>query len=85
MSYVPNRPAAVPPQLRMLSEWALAELSALANELEERTRNQQFAVRYTEPDRPRAGMVVYADGTSWDPGSGEGVYVYNLAGVWVKL
>ena len=24
----------------------------------------------------RDGMVVYADGTDWDPGSGEGIYAY---------
>ena len=24
----------------------------------------------------RDGMIVYADGTSWDPGSGEGIYAY---------
>ncbi len=26
------------------------------------------------------GMVIYADGTNWDPGSGEGVYCYYNAG-----
>lgn len=40
---------------------------------------------YAEPERPRAGMLVYADGTTWDPGAGEGVYVYDLAGTWNKL
>lgn len=28
------------------------------------------------PARPRDGMIRYADGTEWDPGSGEGVYAY---------
>jgi hypothetical protein len=37
-----------------------------------------------EPTRPRNGLVVYADGTNWDPGSGEGIYGYE-AGAWVKL
>ena len=27
--------------------------------------------------------VVY--GTSWNPGSGEGIYFFNAAGSWVKL
>ena len=36
------------------------------------------------PDRPRNGMVVLADGTNWDPGSGAGVYAY-YGSAWVKL
>lgn len=37
-----------------------------------------------EPAEPFDGMLVYADGTSWNPGSGEGFYGYE-AGAWVKL
>lgn len=33
------------------------------------------------PAKPRGGNVRYADGTSWNPGSGEGVYAY-YAGAW---
>jgi len=36
------------------------------------------------PDKPRNGLIVYADGTNWNPGSGEGYYGYE-AGAWVKL
>jgi hypothetical protein len=36
------------------------------------------------PASPVAGMVVIADGVSWDPGSGEGMYRRNLANtLWV--
>ena len=28
------------------------------------------------PDKPFDGMLVYADGTNWDPGNGEGFYGY---------
>lgn len=39
-----------------------------------------------EPVRFKAGDVVGADGTNWDPGSGEGVYRRNLANsAWVFL
>jgi hypothetical protein len=34
------------------------------------------------PRGPKAGWVVYADGVGWDPGSGEGVYRYTIAGAW---
>jgi len=36
------------------------------------------------PDKAQLGMMRYADGTGWDPGGGEGVYVYMSTG-WVKL
>lgn len=36
------------------------------------------------PTKPREGMVVYADGTDWNPGSGEGFYGYYAAS-WKKL
>lgn len=38
---------------------------------------------YVAPTKPRAGMVVFADGTKWNPGSGRGVYVYKTS--WVFL
>ena len=36
------------------------------------------------PSRVEDGLVVYADGTNWDPGSGEGVYAYYNS-TWNKL
>lgn len=36
------------------------------------------------PSRPRDGDIRYADGTNWDPGSGEGVYAYYNS-TWNKL
>ena len=32
-----------------------------------------------EPDRLYNGLQVYADGTNWNPGSGEGGYLYYAA------
>jgi hypothetical protein len=44
--------------------------------------NLQSPVFNAEPDRPRDGMIRYADGTNWDPtGDGEGYYGY-WAGAW---
>lgn len=37
-----------------------------------------------EPVRLREGMVAGADGTNWNPGSGQGVYVYYNS-AWNKL
>lgn len=36
-------------------------------------------VRYSAPDKTWAGMLIYADGTTWNPGAGEGVYVRDKA------
>lgn len=36
------------------------------------------------PARPADGVIAYADGTNWDPGSGAGFYGYE-DGSWVKL
>lgn len=34
---------------------------------------------YDPPDKLRDGLRAYADGTSWNPGSGEGAYMYYAA------
>ena len=39
---------------------------------------------HEEPQRPRVGDIRYADGTDWNPGSGEGVYLYNGTS-WTKF
>lgn len=39
---------------------------------------------YSAPTKPRDGDIRYADGTSWNPGSGAGVYVYKGSS-WVLL
>jgi hypothetical protein len=36
------------------------------------------------PTKPEEGMIVVADGTGWNPGSGKGAYEYK-SGAWVKL
>ena len=42
---------------------------------------------HAEPQRPREGDVRYADGTNWNPGSGEGIYYFRKGspGSWVQL
>ena len=45
--------------------------------------NLEFKVWHVEPDKPRVGQAYYADGSDWNPGSGEGLYIYKSA--WVFL
>jgi len=39
---------------------------------------------YAPPDKPRESMYAKADGLSWNPGAGAGLYQYQ-SGAWVKL
>lgn len=46
----------------------------------------QYTVHHNEPDKPRAAVLYYADGTNWNPlAGGEGFYYYTSGAVWVKL
>ena len=44
----------------------------------------QVDVLTDAPLSPVNGMLAYADGTNWNPGSGAGFYGYQ-SGAWVKL
>ena len=59
------------------------EFNTIAREMSE-TVALDLRPIYAAPLRPRDGMIVFADGTTWDPGGGRGVYVYSSA-AWVKL
>jgi hypothetical protein len=43
-----------------------------------------FEFAFVAPDKPREGMIRFADGTSWNPGAGLGLYQYQ-GGAWVNL
>ena len=43
-------------------------------------------VVHVAPEKPRQGDIRYAAGApDWNPGSGEGIYFYNSAGIWKSL
>ena len=44
----------------------------------------QFVTQNVAPTKPREGMTALADGTNWDPGGGQGLYIY-YASAWNKL
>jgi hypothetical protein len=60
------------------------EFRAVSRELLD-TQALELRARYAEPTKRLPGLIVYADGTEWNPGSGEGVYVWTIAGAWAKL
>lgn len=77
---MPYAPAVPPSDPSSLPDYVYTELGKVGNELE---GIWQLEVRHVPPDKPRDGMLVFADGTDWNPGAGRGVYVYD--GGWVKL
>lgn len=70
-------------ELSELGQWAEREFEALGRQFTNFDTVQQN-VLHVEPQRPRDGMIAYADGTNWDPGEGEGVYGY-VGGAWTLL
>lgn len=60
----------------------LAEIARVLDEDQHEVVN--LNVTYAEPNKVYDGLVVIADGTSWNPGSGAGMYLY-LGGGFSKL
>ena len=71
------------PELQEAVRWVEDELRAVEDAQAE-TQELDLREVFREPERPRNGMIVQADGTQWNPGQGRGVYAY-LNGAWVKL
>lgn len=78
MNYQPTPP---PNEFRALTEYIARELRRIADSM---GTTAQLDVLHAEPPLAVDGMMVYADGTDWDPGSGAGFYGRE-SGAWVKL
>ena len=78
MSYIP-RPA--PSDPAQLPGYLFQELQNLQNALTAARPSIILAPVYAEPAKRPEGLVVYADGTTWDPGSGAGTYQWR-GGAW---
>ncbi len=80
MAYTPE----VFPRGQDLAEYLQRELLRIAAEFTLLEEGRGKPILYVAPTKPRDGMLVYADGTAWNPGSGEGFYE-RRGGAWVKL
>ena len=84
MVYVPSAP---PPQqdkaLSDLMKWMQEELNEIATAFTSQEL-LQLETLYEEPEKPRESLIVVADGTQWNPGSGAGLYIYR-SGSWVLI
>lgn len=79
------QPSLVPDAAGKLRDWLERELRAIKEAWEAEKPSERLQIRHAEPQRLREGMLVYADGSDWDPGSGEGVYRYSTGGTWEFL
>ena len=72
--FVPDDPAQLPGFLRQ-------EFLGIKQSLETGSDAFYLKVLYAAPAKVREGMVILVDGTTYNPGSGGGVYCYR-AGAW---
>lgn len=79
------QPIPAPENPARVRTWAASMFRAIADALEVPTAATfHVETRGAAPDKYSDGDIVYADGSSWDPGSGEGFYGRE-GGAWVKL
>lgn len=76
--YTPRIPPSKPEDLLPYLDDEFGRVAAVVND----GLAGQWEIRYVVPPKRKPGMVVYADGVKWNPGSGEGLYRYTLAGIW---
>lgn len=79
------KPSQAPPTKdpTAIIHWLTGELNNLAQVLNRYDR-LQFIPLTVAPPKPSEGLVVFADGVEWDPGSGAGLYQY-VGGSWIAL
>ena len=70
-------PTQVPATADALPAYLARELQALAQSLVSVKEFEILKTLNVAPIRPREGMIVKADGTNWNPGSGAGFYGYR--------
>lgn len=71
-AYAPGYP---PEALDDLRRFLFDELSKIAGVISQLSAGH-IDKSYVVPTKPRDGDIRLADGTSWNPGSGQGLYVY---------
>lgn len=80
VGYAPGTPPESDADIR---SFLLAELTKISAVLAALAAGH-IDVSYAPPAKPRDGDIRYADGTTWNPGSGKGMYRYNGT-AWVLL
>lgn len=65
-------------------EWLVRELRALEQAIAGRMPSMVLDTLYAQPKKFGEGTIVKADGTTWNPGSGAGIYCFR-GGAWRYL
>jgi hypothetical protein len=73
------RPTTPPTDPKALPTYLQSEFQRIAVVMASNVDSVSLEPQYRAPVKPRDGLVVMADGSSWNPGSGAGVYVYRGA------
>lgn len=82
MIYIPSRPPEIQ-SAEELRRYVEAEFLRISQTFQQQDI-LQLQVLHVEPQRPRDGMIAFADGTNWNPGAGAGAYE-RVGGAWSKL
>lgn len=82
MDYKPRSPPTIT-NVDDLRSWVEDELIAVASAMSETIALELRQVGRA-PDKPREGMIISANGTTFNPGGGAGAYEYK-GGAWIKL
>jgi hypothetical protein len=77
-------PSTCPPDMDSIPRFIDEQLLQIKTVLD-LLRDGHLDVVFEEPDKPQQGDIRYADGSVWNPGSGEGIYFRNSSDAWVKL
>lgn len=72
VAYAPNLPPSDPAELQRYLTLELASIAAAVQAL----ALGHIDTSNAAPTKPRTGDIRLADGTNWNPGSGQGVYAY---------
>lgn len=80
MTYKPTLPPNIVDATALLT-WFTSELNRLAEYME----SPELVEIGKEPSKPLHGKLYFADGTGWDPGSGQGLYQYRTGSGYVFL
>lgn len=81
--YTPGKPPAGG-NVEDLKRWLETELGRIQTDQQAAVDGVLLKKLYAAPKKIRDGLTVLADGTTWNPGGGQGVYTW-YAGVWNKL
>ena len=84
MAGIKYAPLPAPADVQELPRYLEQELQRLATAINDhQMRLMGLDVLTVAPNNPQDGDMAYADGSTWNPGAGRGVYEYNAG--WVKL